>query len=95
MEGVLKRGRKNEGLYKLTMNQEQAKDRARALFDVIGNVYEIRITNSEQVIEVITEKILDEQRILTISISLNSWVAMNPLGTGEVEIQVEVVNELI
>ena len=95
MEGVLKRGRRNEGLYKLTMNQEQAKDRARALFDVIGNVYEIRITNSEQVIEVITEKILDEQRILTISTSLNSWVAMNPLGTGEVGIQVEVVNELI
>lgn len=77
------------------MNQEQAKARARALLDVIETTYEIRITNSEQVIEAITEKPLDEQRILTISTSLNSWVAMNPLDTGEVEIPVEVVNELI
>ena len=84
-----------EGIYKLSMNQEQAKDRARALLDVIENMYEIRITNSEQVIEAITEKTLDEQRILTISTSLNSWVAMNPLDMGEVKIPVEVVNELI
>jgi hypothetical protein len=51
---------------------------------VIENMYEIRITNSEQVIEAITEKKnpLDEQRILTISTSLNSWVAMNPFGYG-------------
>ena len=83
------------GIYKLTMNQEQAKARARALLDVIENMYEIRITNSEQVIEAITEKTLDEQRILTISTSLNSWVAMNPMDTGEVEIPMEVVNELI
>ncbi len=85
-----------EGIYKLSMNQEQAKDRARALLDVIENMCEIRITNSEQVIEAITEKkTLDEQRILTISTSLNSWVAMNPLDMGEVKIPVEVVNELI
>ena len=84
-----------EGIYKLTMNQAQAKARARALLDVIENMYEIRITNLEQVIEAITEKTLDEQRILTISTSLNSWVAMNPMDTREVEIPVEVVNELI
>ena len=83
-----------EGIYKLTMNQEQAKARARALLDVIENMYEIRITNSEQVIEAITKKTLDEQRILTISTSLNSWVAMNPMDTGEVEIPVEVVSKL-
>ena len=77
------------------MNPEQAKARTRALLDVIENMYEIRITNSEQVIEAITEKTLDEQRILTISTSLNSWVAMNPMDTGKVEISVEVVNELI
>jgi len=59
-----------------TMNQEQAKARARALLDVIETMYEIRITNSEQVIEAITEKTLDEQKILTISTSLNSWVAI-------------------
>ncbi len=81
------------GIYKLTMNQEQAKARARALLDVIETMYEIRITNSEQVIEAITEKTLDEQRILTISTSLNSWVAMNPMDTGEVEIPMGVVNE--
>ena len=84
-----------EGIYKLTMNQEQAKDRARALLNVIETVYEIRITNLEQVIEAITEKTLDEQKILTISTALNSWVAVNPLDTGEVEIPMEVVNELI
>jgi len=77
------------------MNQEQAKDRARALLGVIENMYEIRITNLEQVIEAITEKTLDEQKILTISTALNSWVAVNPLDTGEVEIPMEVVNELI
>jgi mannose/fructose/N-acetylgalactosamine-specific phosphotransferase system component IIB len=77
------------------MNPEQAKARARALLGVIENMYEIRITNSEQVIEAITEKTLDEQKILTISTSLNSWVAMNPLDRGEVKIPVEVVNELI
>ena len=36
-----------EGTYKLTMNQEQAKARARALLDVIENMYEklICLTN--------------------------------------------------
>ena len=82
-----------EGTYKLTMNQAQAKSRVRALLDVIETMYEIRITNSEEVIEAITEKTLDEQRILTISTALNSWVAMNPMDTGEVEIPMEVVNE--
>ncbi len=75
------------------MNQEQAKDRARALLNVIETMYEIRITNLEQVIEAITEKTLDEQKILMISTSLNSWVAMNAALPGEVEIPVEVVNE--
>ena len=84
-----------EGIYKLTMNQEQAKDRARALLNVIETVYEIRITNLEQVIEAIAEKTLDEQKILTISTALNSWVAVNPMDTGGVEIPMEVVNELI
>jgi len=68
------------------MNPEQAKARARALLDVIETMYEIRITNLEQVIEAITEKTLDEQKILTITTSLNSWVAMNPMDTGEGEI---------
>lgn len=75
------------------MNPEQAKDRARALLNVIENMYEIKIINLESVIEVITEKTLDEQKILTICTALNSWVAMNVLG-GEVEIPMEVVNEL-
>jgi mannose/fructose/N-acetylgalactosamine-specific phosphotransferase system component IIB len=75
------------------MNPEQAKDRARALLNVIENMYEIKIINLESVIEVITEKTLDEQKILTICTALNSWVAMNVLG-GEVEIPMAVVNEL-
>lgn len=83
-----------EGTYKLTMNQAQAKSRARALLNVIETMYELRITNLEQVIKAITEKTLDEQRILTISTSLNSWVAMNPLDTEEVEIPMEVVSKL-
>jgi mannose/fructose/N-acetylgalactosamine-specific phosphotransferase system component IIB len=76
------------------MNPEQAKDRARALLNVIETMYEIRITNLEAVIEAIIEKTLDEQKILTICTSLNSWVAMNVLG-GEFEIPREVVNGLI
>jgi len=75
------------------MNPEQAKDRARALLNVIETMYEIRITNLEEVIEAIIEKTLDEQKILTICTALNSWVAMNVLG-GEVEIPREVVNGL-
>ena len=77
------------------MNPEQAKDRARALLNVIETMYEIRITNLEEVIEAIIEKTLDEQKILTICTSLNSWVAMNAALRGEVEIPMEVVNGLI
>jgi mannose/fructose/N-acetylgalactosamine-specific phosphotransferase system component IIB len=76
------------------MNPEQAKDRARALLNVIETMYEIRITNLEEVIEAIIEKTLDEQKILTICTALNSWVAMNAALRGEVEIPVEVVNGL-
>ncbi len=75
------------------MNPEQAKDRAKALLNVIETMYEIQITNLEEVIEAIIEKTRDEQEILTICTSLNSWVAMNVL-VGEVEIPLEVVNEL-
>ena len=76
------------------MNPEQAKDRARALLNVIESMYEIKITNVESVIEAIIEKTLDEQKILTICTALNSWVAMNVALRGEVEIPMEVVNEL-
>ena len=76
------------------MNPEQAKDRARALLNVIETMYEIRITNLEEVIEAIIEKTLDEQKILTICTALNSWVAMNAALMGEVEIPMEVVNGL-
>jgi mannose/fructose/N-acetylgalactosamine-specific phosphotransferase system component IIB len=75
------------------MNPEQAKDRARALLNVIETMYEIRITNLDEVIEAIIERTLDEQKILTICTSLNSWVAMNALF-GQVEIPMEVVNGL-
>jgi len=74
------------------MNPEQAKDRARALINVIENMYEIQITNLDVVIEAIIKKTLDENKILTICTALNSWVAMNALG-GEVEIPMEVANE--
>ena len=76
------------------MNPEQAKDRARALLNVIETMYEIRITNLDAVIEAITKKTLDENKILTICTALNSWVAMNTALRGEVEIPMEVVNEL-
>jgi len=87
--------RTEEGIYELTMNPEQVKDRARALLNVIEIMYEIQITNLDEVIGAITEKTLDEQKMLMISTSLNSWVAMNPMDTGEVKIPMEVVNELI
>ncbi len=76
------------------MNPEQTKARARALLTVIEKMYEIEIINLEDVIEVITEKTVDEQRILTICTALNSWVAMNAALMGEVEIPIEDVNEL-
>ena len=76
------------------MNPEQAKDRARALLNVIENMYEIKIINLESIIEAIIEKALDDNKILTICTALNSWVAMNVALKGKVEIPMEVVNEL-
>ncbi len=76
------------------MNPEQAKERARALLNVIETMYEIQITNLEEVIEAIIKKTLDEIKILTICTALNSWLAMNAALTGEVEIPSEVVNGL-
>ncbi len=76
------------------MNPEQAKDRAKALLNVIETVYEIKIVNLEEVIEAIIEKTLDENKILMICTALNSWVAMNGAVMGEVEIPIEVVNGL-
>lgn len=76
------------------MNPEQAKDRAKALLNVIETMYEIKIVNLEEVIEAILEKTLDENKILTICTALNSWVAMNGAVKREVEIPIEVVNGL-
>ncbi|MCW3133311.1 MAG: hypothetical protein N2V78_03150 [Methanophagales archaeon] len=75
------------------MKPEEAKDRAKALLNVIETMYEIQITNLEEVIEAIIEKTRDEQEILTICTALNSWVATN-VFVREVEIPLEVVNEL-
>lgn len=76
------------------MNPEQAKDRAKALLNVIETMYEIKIVNLEEVIEAILEKTLDENKILTICTALNSWVARNGAVKREVEIPIEVVNGL-
>jgi len=76
------------------MNPEEAKARTKALINVIETMYEIRITNLEEVIGAIIEKTLDENKILTICTALNSWVATNAALMGEVEIPGEVVNGL-
>ena len=76
------------------MNPEQAKDRTRALLNVIETMYELKIINLEEIIEAITEKTQDEDRILTICTALNTWVALNAALGGEVEIPLEVVNGL-
>jgi len=76
------------------MNPEQAKDRIKALLNVIETMYELKIVNLEEVIEAITEKTQDEDKILTICTALNTWVALNAALGGEVEIPREVVNGL-
>ena len=76
------------------MNPEQAKDRIKALLNVIETMYELKIVNLEEVIEAITEKTQDEDKILTICTALNTWVALNAALRGEVEIPREVVNGL-
>lgn len=76
------------------MEPEQAKDRTKALLNVIETMYELRIVNLGEIIEVITEKTQDEAKILTICTALNTWVALNAAPGGEVEIPVEVVNGL-
>ena len=76
------------------MNPEQAKDRTKALLNVIETMYELRIVNLEEIIEAITEKTQDENKILTICTALNTWVALNAALRGEVEIPLEVVSGL-
>ena len=76
------------------MNPEQAKDRIKALLNVIETMHELKIVNLEEVIEAITEKTQDENKILTICTALNTWVALNAALGGEVEIPREVVNGL-
>ena len=76
------------------MKPEQAKDRTRALLNVIEAMYELKIINLEEIIKAITEKTQDENKILTICTALNTWVALNAALGGEVEIPVEVVNGL-
>jgi len=76
------------------MNQEEAKARAQTLLNVIENAYAIRIINIEAVVEAITEKTWDEQKILTICTALNTWVAINAGLSGEFEIPLDVVNGL-
>ncbi|MFZ2070602.1 MAG: hypothetical protein WAV32_03150 [Halobacteriota archaeon] len=76
-------------------NPEQAKAQAKSQINVIERVYNIRITNLEEVIETIIEKTLDADTILTICTALNTWVAMNTPHRGAVEIPLEVVNGLM
>ncbi len=76
------------------MNPDQAKDRTKALLNVIETMYELTIINLEAVIEAITERTKDEDKILKICTALNSWVALNASLGGEVEIPLEVVNGL-
>jgi len=77
------------------MNQEEAKARAQALLNVIENAYAIRIINTEAVVNAITEKTCDEQKILTICTALNTWVALNAGLSGEFEIPLDVVNGFV
>ena len=76
------------------MNLEQARARARELLAVVETMYEIWITNLEEVIESIIARTQDADKILTICTALNTWVSMNVGLTGEVAIPQEVVNEL-
>jgi mannose/fructose/N-acetylgalactosamine-specific phosphotransferase system component IIB len=76
------------------MTPEQAKARTRALLNVIETVYELKIVNLEEIINVITEQTLDANKILTICTGLNTWVALNAALGGVVEIPREVVNGL-
>jgi len=74
------------------MTPEEAKARAQALLNVVENAYAIRIINIEAVVNAITEKTCDEQKILTICTALNTWVALNAGLSGEFEIPLDVVN---
>jgi mannose/fructose/N-acetylgalactosamine-specific phosphotransferase system component IIB len=76
------------------MNPEQAKARTRALLTVIETMYELTIVNLDEIIETITEKTQDEEKILTFCTALNTWVALNAAPGGEVEIPLDVVNGL-
>jgi len=77
------------------MNLEQAKARAQALLNVIETSYAIRIVNVEEVVGAITEKTLEEQKILAICTALNTWVALNAGLSGEVEIPLDFVNSIL
>ena len=79
----------------MNLNPEEARDRARALLTMIETAYGIRIVNLDAVITAITEKTRDEQRILTISTALNTWIATNAGLSADVEILPDVLNGLL
>ena len=79
----------------MNLNPEEARDRARALLTMIETAYGIRIVNLDAVITAITEKTRDEQRILTISTALNTWIATNAGLNADVEILPDVLNGLL
>lgn len=77
------------------MNREEAKSRAQALLNVIESMYGITIVNIEEVIETITGITVDEEKILSICSTLNSWVALNPEVHGrDVAMPLDFVNEV-
>ncbi|MBN1763192.1 MAG: hypothetical protein JW878_09000 [Methanomicrobia archaeon] len=79
----------------MNLNPEEAQDRTRALLTMIEAAYGIRIVNLDAVITAITEKTRDEQRILTISTALNTWIATTAGLRPDVEIPLDVLNGLL
>jgi hypothetical protein len=76
------------------MDPNEAKTRAQSLINVIETMYETKIVNLGDVIDRITEITVDEERILAICSTLNSWVAMNPEVQGrEIIMPVEIVDK--
>ncbi len=62
---------------------------------MIESAYELRIVNAEAIIETVIRATCDADRILAICTALNSWVALNAVPTGEIEIPLDMVEELI
>ncbi len=71
----------------------ELEERAKAQLMMIEQVYGLKITNRDEVAQLIASNVDNDRQVLTICTSLNSWVLLNK-KRGDVAIPQEVLSRL-